>query len=379
MTGRVLIVGAGPVGLLLGCRLYQLGVPFVVIDRSGDLSSHSRAIGIHPPSLELLEALGLVDRFLDRGLRVAGGVAVGSRRVLGRLSFEELDGPYTFALSLPQDQTEAILQNYLREVAHGALRRGLTARRLRQSASGITLQCDTEGGQRVELRGDLLVGCDGKESLVREAAGIKRDGAPYEDSFLMADLADNTDFGRWARIFITRQGLVESFPLPGGLRRWVVGTEAPVSAPSREQLEELVRRRTGHDLRGQACQMLSPFGIQHFLARRLHQGRVAIAGDAAHVMSPIGGQGMNTGWLNAWDLADALASVVHQGASVDSALGRYHDLAHTRAAAAIRRAGVNTAIGRAAGYAAARNALIWLALHSPVRRTLARLFSMRGL
>ena len=379
MTAPVIIVGAGPVGLLLGSRLHQLGVPFALVDRSTRLSTHSRAIGIHPPSLELLEAMGLVDRFLDRGLRVVGGVAVGSRRVLGRLSFEELDGPYTFALSLPQDHTEAILQGYLNEVAPGALRRGLTARRLRQFTEGVSLHCDDERGQRVELSGSLLVGCDGKGSVVRDAAGIQRDGAPYEDSFLMGDFADNTDYGRWARIFITRQGLVESFPLPGGLRRWVVGTEAPAREPTREQLEDLVRRRTGHALEGQPCQMLSPFGIQHFLARRLHLGRVAIAGDAAHVMSPIGGQGMNTGWLNAWDLADALAAVVHQGADVEAALGRYHAVAHSRAAAAIRRAGINTALGRGARYAAARNAMIWLALHTPARRTLARVFSMRGL
>ena len=376
---RVVIVGAGPVGLLLGCRLHQLDVPFVIIDRSVELSPHSRAIGIHPPSLELLETLGLVDQFLARGLEVTGGIAVGSSKLLGQLSFKELEGPYNFALSLPQAETEAILQQRLLTVAPHSLRRGLTVSEVSQSSDGVTVVCHGEDGQREEMRGRLLVGCDGKDSLVRRAAEITLDGAPYEDSFLMGDFQDNTDFGSVARIFITRAGLVESFPLPGQQRRWVAATSEPARDPSRGDLEEIVRARTGHDLTGQPNTMLSPFGIQHFLARRLHHGRVAIAGDAAHVMSPIGGQGMNTGWLNAWELARALADVTHQGVDHDEALARYDQVAHRRGAAAIRRAGINTALGRAASYAAVRNAVIWLALHTPVRRSLARMFSMRGL
>ena len=376
---RVVIVGAGPVGLLLGCRLHQLGVPFVIVDRNLELSPHSRAIGIHPPSLELLSTLGLVDSFLSRGLKVTGGVAVGSRRVLGRLSFETLEGPYNFALSLPQTETEAILQQRIQSEAPGCLRRGLTAGAIEQSPGGVCLTCTKQDGQQVEIRGRLLVGCDGKDSLVRAAAGISFDGAPYEDSFLMGDFQDNTDFGSLAHIFITRAGLVESFPLPGDQRRWVVATGELVRSPSLEDFVETVRGRTGHDLTGQSCQMLSPFGIQHFLAQRLHSERLAIAGDAAHVMSPIGGQGMNTGWLNAWDLADALAGITHHAEQHETALARYHHLAHRRASVAIRRAGVNTALGRGSSYTAVRNALVWLALHTPARRSLARVFSMRGL
>jgi len=376
---RVIIVGAGPVGLLLGCRLHQLGVPFVIVDRATELSEHSRAIGIHPPSLELLDALGLVDQFLARGLKVNGGVAVGTRRVLGRLTFESLEGPYRFALSLPQTETEQVLQQHLLAADPGSIRRGLTAVEVRQDGDGVTLVCADEDDQPIRLRGRLLVGCDGKDSLVRQAAGISFEGAPYEDSFLMGDLSDNTEFGQYAHIFVTRDGLVESFPLPGGLRRWVVATAELVRDPTLEAFVDIVRARTGHDLSGQPCQMLSPFGIQHFLAQSLRSGRLAIAGDAAHVMSPIGGQGMNTGWLNAWDLADTLASVTHLGEDHDAALARYHDLAHRRAALAIRRAGLNTTLGRAASYAAVRNTLIWLALHTPARRSLARMFTMRGL
>ena len=375
----VIIVGAGPVGLLLGCRLHQLGVPFVIVERETSRSSHSRAIGIHPPSLELLEQLNLVEPFLAAGLEVLGGVAVGTRHTLGRLDFETMEGPYNFALSLPQTETEAILSRHLATAAPGCLRRGLSAVGLRQSARSVTLTCAMAEGQQVELEGCLLVGCDGKQSFVRQATGNDLDGAPYEDSFLMGDFRDNTDFGNRARIFITRAGLVESFPLPGDLRRWVVATDSPVEHPSLEDLVTIIRARTRHDLAGQPCQMLSPFGIQHYLARRLHSGRVAIAGDAAHVMSPIGGQGMNTGWLNAWDLADALADVTLRGADHDLALGRYHQVAHRRAAVAIRRAGLNTALGRKASYAGLRNAVIWLALHTPVRRSLVRVFSMRGL
>ena len=376
----VVVVGGGPVGLLLACRLGQLGLSCQVLEQRQGPVGHSRAIGIHPPSLELLDQLELTPSFVERGVKVTAGEAVGSRRVLGRLTFDQLPGPHRYALSLPQDITESLLQQRLQRLAPGSLRQGVTVTGVAQDADGVSVHARGPHGASRMVRCRHVVGCDGKQSLVRQAAEIPFEGAPYDDAFVMGDFADNTPFGtHCARIYITRQGLVESFPLPGKLRRWVASTASYQQQPTLAGFCELVRQRTGHELQGQACAMLSPFGIQRFLAQRFVAGRLTLAGDSAHVMSPLGGQGMNTGWLNAWDLASALARGLQPGAALDRELAAWERLARRRGANAIRRASLNTGLGRLARLSALRNAMVWLLLHSPVQRSMARVFTMRGL
>ena len=157
----ILIVGAGPVGLLLGSRLHQLGLPCQLLEQREVPSDHSRAIGVHPPSLELLERVGVIEAFLARGLKVPGGVAMGDRRRLGRLSFEGLPGPYPFALALPQQETEIILERRLRQLNPGALRRGITVEQIRPGRSAVEVLARDRTGAPLRLTTSLLVGCDG--------------------------------------------------------------------------------------------------------------------------------------------------------------------------------------------------------------------------
>lgn len=361
----VTVVGGGAVGLFLGCRLAQLGLSIRVFERRAAPPLHSRAIGIHPPSLECLAELGLVEAFIHEGVQIARGHAYAGTKKLGTLEFGACAPPYPFILTLPQPRTEALLRERLKGLSPDALLCGAEVSGLEANPNGVTVRL--ANGE--SLRSRYLVAADGKESVVRYLTGVPFRGGRYPDTYLMGDFADTTALGHDAGLYFTRAGLVESFPLPDGLRRWVVKTPQLVERPTPEGLGQLVFERLGVRPLVATNTMLSAFGVQRFLAERFVVGRVALVGDAAHVLSPIGGQGMNLGWLGAWRLADAVQN---------GDLTPY--TAHRRSAQnAIRRAGFNTVMGRASLLAPLRDTLTWSILHTPLRRTFAHVFTMRGL
>lgn len=362
----VLIVGGGAVGLFLACRLAQLGLGVRVLERRTSPQAHSRAIGIHPPALERLAELGLAEAFVREGVRITRGHAYAGTKRLGTLDFGACPPPYAFVLSLPQPRTEALLAERLEKLAPGARCCGVDILNVETGEAETRVRLSS--GEHV--RAAYLVAADGKGSAVRAQLGIPFRGRSYPDTYLMGDFADTTDMGSDAALYFTRAGLIESFPLPGGVRRWVVKTPQYVVSPTPKGLAGLVQERLGVELLEETNTMLSAFGVQRFLAERFVQGRVALVGDAAHVLSPIGGQGMNLGWLGAWRLAEGLAS--------GKGLNAYAQ--HRRSARqAIRRAEFNTVMGRATPLAPVRNALAWSILHTPLEKRFARTFTMRGL
>ena len=377
------IVGGGPVGLFLGCRLAQLGLDFVVLEKHAEPLQHSRSIGIHPPSLERFEQLGLVDDLLVRGIRVEKGLAFGSSKLrplpkrLGELGFSLCPEPYTYVLTLPQYVTEGILEERLCTARPSALWRRAEVQAVRDSVDHAEVVCERDGETK-RLRARVVIGCDGKHSVVRNAAGIPFKGGRYPDSYLMGDFADLTDLGNDAALYLTQEGIIESFPLPDQVRRWVVKMPHALERVTPLDLTNVVKERLGVEVPAETNTMLSSFGIERYLAKRFAEGRFALAGDAAHVVSPIGGQGMNLGWLDAWRLAEALLET-KQGAGLETSLKNYNRSRRRAAQAAIFRAEFNTVMGRGTPLAPLRDFGLRGVLHTPLKRVLAHMFTMRGL
>jgi len=375
---QAIIAGGGSVGLFLGICLHEAGIRCLVLEEKSKPVQHSRSLGIHPVSLELFDRLGFVEAFLNEGVKINRGLAYSERGKIGSVSFKNSRGDYSFILSIPQFKTEQILERELNRRDPEILLRDATVSRIEETSERTRVTFSRDGVERT-VESDFTVGCDGKNSVVREEVGISFNGGPYDDVYVMADYTDNTIFGSDAVVFLPKDGLIESFPLPDDMRRWVVKTDSYHSDVSRTTVEKLVAERIGHDLGEEENRMLSSFGVQKFLAGTMAKGRIALAGDAAHIVSPIGGQGMNLGWLDAWDLSDVLKRVNHEKEDHAGLLASYSRRRTSAAKKAIRRAEFNMKLGRKSRFPRLKHAAVWFMLHTPVQHYMANFFTMRGL
>ncbi len=363
----VAVVGAGPVGLLLACLLRSRGLSVKVLERRESPSGKSAAIGITPPSLDILRRIGVEEEFLRQGVKVRDCFLHGSSGPAGKVSFRNIPGPRPFILSLPQAETSAIL------------RRRLGAEHVLMGCEVTDLVRDGKVSRLIWSTGSLtarhVVGCDGARSRIRELLGIRAPGASYRCHFLMGDFVDRTGMGDEAHLFFRADGSAESFPLPGGMRRWVVQTEARHEAPAPALLIELVRSRTGVSLSGEDQINEASFTPRRFNCERYHDGSSALCGDAAHGMSPAGGQGMNTGFADAELLAEVLAS--RDPARLLPAYTRYRRKA---AGVAIFRAGWGMALGTWTGgpLSFARDLILrHLLCRGPIGRRMGPFYAMQ--
>lgn len=380
----VVVVGAGPVGMLTAALLADRGIDVEVIEQRETPSAHSRAIGIHPPAIEALSRAGVAVEAIERGVRIERGEVRCDGHLLGSLSFASTNGRYPFVLSLPQRQTEELLRARLVEL-------GVPVRQGRVSSASVD-----RGGVRLcidgtELTARLVVGADGTRSAVRSAAGIDWRGGGRTVDYVMADYPDETGFGSTAVLFFERGGVVESFPLPGSRRRWVAMTDRDWSSASRDELAELIADRTGYRPRGgndgggssvgggSGVDGVNGFRVRQHLADRMVSGPVVLAGDSAHEISPIGGQGMNLGWLDALALAPAIEAELRYA---DAAALLSYAVARRRSAViASRQAAFNMGMGLPASGArlAGRNAAVRMLAIPPAKAVVARAFTMRWL
>jgi len=379
---EVIIVGAGATGLFLACRLRQLGISVRVYESRTAPATHSRSIGLHPPSLELLHQLEMSPAFIARGLKVERGAAYAHQKRLGELRFERCPGPFKFVLTLPQSNTESLLAQQLTSETPDGLHRGCRIVGFKEQAAQVTVSVQRPDGGLGSDQASFLIGCDGLNSTVRDRLDIEFPGHIYPGTYGMGDFDDQTAWGPEARIFLSPDGFAEAFPLPGSRRRWVISQTrgaADAETPDLEAFCQTLHRYTGHDLRATPNHMLSGFQARRHLAEVFYRGRVVLAGDAAHVMSPFGGQGMNIGWLNAWDLARALQRILRLGQKADDTLRTFDLQARHRANRAIYRAERNMRFGQWTSMPRLRSVLVHFALHSPLRAPLARIFTLRGL
>ncbi|MFC0247386.1 FAD-dependent oxidoreductase [Citricoccus parietis] len=396
MHADVLIVGAGPVGLFLAGLLAARGVDVAVLERREHPPEHSRAIGLHPPALDALAVLDLDRAAVAEGVTVRRGVGYGDGRLLGEITFDRAHPRYPFVLTLPQSRTEQLLAGHLERLVPGAVHRGVEVVAVEDHDAGapVLVSARTVAGETRQWSAQVVVGADGAHSTVRWLVGIGVDRRDWGDSYLMGDFADTAPAGlvapaaapdadRTAVIHLHRDGVVESFPLPGGQRRWVVHTGRQQRPESAEDLVALVRERRGENASelpelpdAATATMISAFTVYRQLARRMVAGRTVVIGDAAHAISPIGGQGMTVGWLDALALAPLLSGLF-QGPPDLGAFERVRLRAARRAA---RMAEVNMVLGRPLGAAVrrGRDTLARAALATPAKHRLARLYSMGG-
>jgi 2-polyprenyl-6-methoxyphenol hydroxylase-like FAD-dependent oxidoreductase len=376
-TYQIAIVGGGPVGLFLAACLHKFRISCIVLEKRPEPRPGSRSIGIHPVSLELFEQLGITDRFIHQGIKISRGHAFANARKIGSLSFDNCPPPFNFILSLPQVETESILESYVEQLGNVKLLRNAEVTDFTQQDDQITLSFEQDGGIKTIIT-SFLVGCDGKDSTIREKAGISFQGKTYPDTYIMGDFCDNSDFGNDALIFLCDDGLIESFPLPESKRRWVVKTNNHSSTVTREMIEQRVYQRINHTLKNTKNTMLSSFGVQKLIAKQMVKNRVVLAGDAAHVVSPIGGQGMNLGWLGARDLAQSLNRIINQQEPRGEMLQQFEKRRIKSAANSMRRAELNMRLGRKSAFPFVRNGIVSIMLNTPLSNLMAQVFTMRG-
>ncbi|MFD8479158.1 FAD-dependent monooxygenase [Kitasatospora sp. NPDC059673] len=355
-TTDVLVVGAGPTGLLLAGDLAAAGLRVTVVDKRAEESSLTRAFAVHARTLELLDSRGLADELIATGrtlpsLQAFGGV---------RMDFSGLPTRFPFALVTPQSNTERVLRE--RAVKAGAeLRRGAELTGLRQDALGVTLTVRTaEGEQR--LRSRYAVGADGVHSAVRDLLGIPYPGESVVRSVMLADVRLEHEPEEPLTVGAGERGFVLLASYGDGWHR-VIGWDRDHQVPDSEpvvaaELADLLREVTGRDLGMSEPRWTSRFHSDERQATSYRSGRVFLAGDAAHCHSPAGGQGMNTGLQDAANLSWKLIAAV-RGWAADALLDTYQTERHPVGRAVLRSSGtlVRLALGRHAPTRALRSAL----------------------
>jgi len=326
MHTDVLIVGAGPTGLALALTLRQAGVDCVVLDRLGEGQNTSRAAVIHAHTLEVLAELGLADSLQAEGLWLTHFALRDRDRALLELDFAGLPSRYPGLLMLPQNDTERILSAAL-EQAGGSVQRGWNVESVRESGERVEVVARSDDSVR-EFSARHVVGADGMHSLVRQTAEIGFDGKSYPQSFVLADVEMDWSHGRdEVKLFFSPEGLVVVAPLPGGSFRVVATLDEAPESPGLADVQALLDSRGPREAPAQVRKVLwgSRFRLQHRVASAYRRGRLLLVGDAAHVHSPAGGQGMNTGLVDAWVLGRLLVEVVADGRD-PARLDRYQEL-----------------------------------------------------
>ncbi|WP_437724709.1 FAD-dependent monooxygenase [Sorangium sp. So ce861] len=313
-----LVVGGGPTGLTMAGELARRGLTVRIVDKALEPpSDHSRALAVQTRTMELFQRMGIVDLAMESAVRV-GGINIllshGQRARLPIFDFPELSTPIPGIFILQQFDTERVLASRL--VRLGVmLERGVELASYAQDSAGVTCALRRADGSSEEVRARWLLGCDGAHSPVRKGAYIAFEGDTYDDHCMLGDLIVEWPLPD-GDIYISpsRRGVAAAFPVPGShrFRIILIRPEPPPTHGAQVSLEEFeaaMREMIPVPFKVQQAIVLSRYRLHHRVAARLRKGRVFLAGDAAHIHSPAGGQGMNTGIQDAYNLAWKLAAV----------------------------------------------------------------------
>lgn len=318
----VLIIGAGPTGLMLANQLARRGVRVMIVDKHSGPAQQTRAMAVHARTLEIYSQLGIAEQALSLGRRGNGANMWTAGKRMARIPLGDIGktvSPFPYVLMLGQDDNERILGEHLNQ-------QGISVQwnteliALNQTASGVDATLQLSDGSQRNISAAYIAGCDGGHSAVREFCGIKFPGAPYEHVFFVADTeAIGNMVPDELNVYLWRDGFHLFFPMAGKDRWRVIGIlperlrgddDVAFSALSPD-----IQQEVGGNLEFKACSWFSTYRIAHRAAETFHDRRCFLLGDAAHIHSPMGGQGMNTGLQDAYNLAWKLAMVITGKAS----------------------------------------------------------------
>jgi 2-polyprenyl-6-methoxyphenol hydroxylase-like FAD-dependent oxidoreductase len=319
----VVVVGGGPVGLWVACELALAKVSVVVLERRAGRIKQSRALTVHGRTLEMFALRGLADRFLSLG-RPIPNFHFGALET--RVDFSKFSTRYPFTLFLPQATTEGLLEDRARELGVD-IRRGHLVATVEQHSEGVVIAGESDAAP-FRLSARYVVGADGARSIVRQAAGIEFAGHPARQTMMLADVVLDAPPEHPVMTIANEAGGLVLAPCGDGIhhRIGVVDASSAHTAPSEpvslDELAAAAKRIAGTDFSPRDPVWLSRFTDETRLARHYRKGRVLLAGDAAHINAPMGGQGMNVGIQDAMNLGWKLASVVH-GTAPEALLDTY--------------------------------------------------------
>jgi 2-polyprenyl-6-methoxyphenol hydroxylase-like FAD-dependent oxidoreductase len=319
----VIIVGAGPTGLALACQLIRYGVDFVILDKRNGVTPYSKALGVHARTLEIYEQLGLSDKAVALGT-VAGKVRMlESGEILGEVDLSNVGrglSSFPYLLVLEQSLNEKLMYEYL--LSHGKdVLWETELESFSQTHDKVTAAVTNSTGQRRSIEGQYLAGCDGPHSLVRRTLGLTFEGSTFERLFYVADVRIDWKFSHDAlHACLAPNGVVAFFPLPGE-RRWRIvgafpeGLEKDEGEVLYDEIEARIKEEAELDLDITRVDWFSTYKVHTRHVDKFSSGRCFVAGDSAHIHTPAGGQGMNTGIQDAYNLAWKLAMVLNYSAN----------------------------------------------------------------
>jgi 2-polyprenyl-6-methoxyphenol hydroxylase-like FAD-dependent oxidoreductase len=307
---NVLIVGAGPTGLSLACQLVRYGIDFVIIEKSPGVTAYSKAIGVQARTMEIYEQLGVVEQALDLG-QIAGKIQiVAGGKVRGGVDLSAMGeglSPYPYLFILDQSKNEQLLYEYLQSHQRDVQWK-TELEQFTQDKMGVTAQVKTADGISETISAKYLVGCDGAKSSVRNALGLNFEGSTFERLFYVADAQIDWAFTHDAGYgCLSRDSLTFFFPMVGEKRYRIVGTfpdgfDKDTGQILYTEIEQRIKENTKLSLDISDVNWFSVYKVNTRAVNKFSVGRCFVAGDAAHIHSPAGGQGMNTGIQDAYNL-----------------------------------------------------------------------------
>ncbi|MBS0604412.1 MAG: FAD-dependent monooxygenase [Verrucomicrobia bacterium] len=339
-----LIVGAGPTGLTLGCELIKRGLSVRLIEQLAKPTDQSRALALHARTLEVFEKMGILREFLIRGLTVRKANLYFNKKRIGGIDFSHLIAPYPFILVLPQSETEQILAMHFEKLG-GKIQRGVTLKEVSPTQARL-LHAD---GREEILSPTWTFGCDGAHSTVRRSLNLPFDGTKFPESFALADVEADTSLSHeQAHMFFTAHADAALFPLPkkNWFRLILLTPEKEIDHPPQLTLSHFqthIDALSGGSVELLQTSWMTAFSVHRRITPKMRIGNIFLLGDAAHIHSPFGGQGLNTSVQDAFNLAWKI-DLVHRGVGQEILLESFEKERHPVAKSVLRHTTIGTKV-----------------------------------